>query len=290
MNATASSKTAPPLTESQWGALLKLLTDEDKNVHQTVRAKIISQGVAARERLRPHRLSSDPVLRRRVQAILDELERHAADNRFLAFCLSRGEDLDVEQGGWLLAQTQYPNIHIPAYQALLDSYAADLRERVPPDADVEAVLAALNSFLFAELKFTGNSEDYYDPDNSYLNRVMDRRLGNPISLCAVYLAVSRRLRLPVTGIGLPGHFLCRCQTAQREVYVDPFNEGRFLTKTDCAQFLRKQGVEFNEAHLAPVTPRRMLLRMCHNLHQIYASHGLAEDTARLQRYIVALGK
>jgi len=290
VNATASSQTAPPLTESQWTALLKLLTDEDKNVHQAVRAKIISQGFAARAWLRPHRLSSDPVLRRRVQAILDELERHAADNRFLAFCLSRGEDLDVEQGGWLLAQTQYPNIHIPAYQALLDSYAADLRERVLLDADVEAVLQAMNNFLFSELKFTGNGDDYYDPDNSYLNRVMDRRLGNPISLCSVYLAIARRLRLPVTGIGLPGHFLCRCQSAQREIYVDPFNKGRFLTKNECAQFLHKQDVEFHEAHLAPVSPRRMLLRMCHNLHQIYASHGLSEDTSRLQRYIVALAK
>jgi regulator of sirC expression with transglutaminase-like and TPR domain len=119
---------------------------------------------------------------------------------------------------------------------------------------------------------------------------MDRRLGNPISLCTIYLAVARRLRLPVTGIGLPGHFLCRCQTAQREIYVDAFNRGRLLAQADCAQFLRKQGVEFHEAHLAPVMPRRMLLRMCHNLHQIYASHGLAEDTARLQRYIVALAK
>lgn len=290
MNATAPTQTPPPLTDGQWNALLKLLTDEDESVYQAVRVKIISQGPAARDWLRPHRLSSDPVLRRRAQGILDELERRAADSRFLAFCVSRGEDLDVEQGAWLLAQTQYPNVSVPAYQALLDTYAADARERIPVDAGMEPVLQAINSFLFEELKFTGNRRDYYDPDNSYLNRVMDRRLGNPISLCLVYLAVARRLRLPVAGIGLPGHFLCRCQAAQREIYIDPFNRGRLLTQADCAQHLRKLGVEFHESHLAPVSPRRMLLRMCHNLHQIYASHGLAEETARLQRYIAALSR
>ena len=197
MNLSAPSTNPPAaLTEGQRGALLTLLTDEDPAIYQVIRAKIIEQGQPARDWLRAYTLSSDPVLRRRAQEIVDYFERGAADNRFLAFCLSRGEDLDLEQAIWLLCQTQYPNINPLAYSALFDSYAADLRARVDFGAPLDRIIGTINYYLFTDLGFTGNETNYNDPDNSYLNRVMDRRTGNPVSLSIVYLAVARRLRLP----------------------------------------------------------------------------------------------
>jgi regulator of sirC expression with transglutaminase-like and TPR domain len=290
MKPTVASATPPPLTQSQKAALLNLLTDDDPAIYQLIRNKILSHGPTVKEWLRGYTLSSDPVLRRRAQEIVDHLERQAADNRFLAFCLSRGEDLDVEQGAWLLAQTQYPNINIIAYQALFDSYAADLRERIDFGQEPERILAVINQYLFTDQRFSGNEENYYDPDNSFLNRVLDRKRGNPISLCAVYIAVARRLRLPVAGIGMPGHFLCRYQSSRGEIFIDAFRQGKFLSKADCVKYLISSGHDGQEGALAPVTPRRMLLRMCHNLHHIYHTLELADETARLQRYIVALSK
>lgn len=276
--------------EAEKAALIKLLEDEDQSVYHAVRSKILSFGPSTRQWLQPSTLSSDPVLRRRSTEIIQHLSRQGTDNQFLAFCLSQSEELDLEQGVFLLAQTQYPDCNLEAYQALLDSYAADLREALQVGAAAESVVATINHFLFDELGYHGNEEEYYDPDNSFLNKVMDRRTGNPISLCTIYLLLARRLKLPLAGIGMPGHFLCRYQTTTEAMFIDAFNRGKLLSKADCVKYLVHTRDGFKESYLAPVTPRRILLRMCSNLHQIYTQLSLTEEMSRFQRYIVALAK
>ena len=284
------AKSTADLSESQIAALISLLGDEDTTVYSTVREKLVSYGTTAMGWLRPYLLSNDPVLRRRAKEIVDHFGKRDADNEFLSFCLRQGEEFDIEQGVLLLAQTQYPGINKAAYVALLDSFASDLREQIDPDGEADQVLATINDYLFRQLGFVGNEENYYDPDNSYLNRVLDRRTGNPISLAIVYLFVGRRLKLPMTGIGLPGHFICRYQTSKTEVYLDAFNRGKILTKADCIKYLVHTKHSLQEGHLAPVSARRILLRICANLHQIYAQIEAIEQTGRLQRYLVALAK
>ncbi len=278
------------LSESQKAALLTLLADEDPSIYRKIRQKIVSFGPAAADWLRPHTLSRDPALRRRAQEIVLSFDRQAADDAFLGFCLKHGEAFDLEEGAWKLAQTQYPDINVAGYQALLDSFAADIRETLQEVTDPEDILGALNRYLFDELGFIGNEEQYHDPDNSYLNRVLDRRTGNPINLCLVYLLLARRLVLPITGIGLPGHFVCRFQSSSAEVYIDAFNRGKLMTKADCVQYLLQGNYSIREDYLAPVTPRRMLLRICGNLHQIYLHLEQTETATRLQRYLVALAR
>ncbi len=290
MKQATTTAIAQELPESQKSALLKLLADDDPAIYRDIRQRILSMGPAAADWLRPHLLSRDPALRRRAQEIVLRLESQVADDRFLAFCLQQGEDLDVEEGAWLLAQTHYPDINIEAYRALLDSYAEDVRTRLDAKPSSQQTLSVLNHYVFEELGFRGNEDNYYDPENSYLNRVIDRRTGNPINLCLAYLLLGRRLHLPVVGIGLPGHFICRFQSSSAEMYVDPFNRGRLLTKADCVQYLLQGHYKVRDDYLAPVTPRRMLLRVCGNLHQIYLHLEKAEAATRLQRYLVALAK
>ena len=240
--------------------------------------------------MQPHTLSNDPVLRRRALEIIQRLSMQEADNKFLTFCLRQSEELDIEEGAFLLARTQYPDINLEAYGALFDSFAADLKEPVEQAGDAESIVATINAFLFEQHEFAGNEENYYDPDNSYLNRVIDRRTGNPISLCLLYLVLARRLKLPIVGIGMPGHFLCRFQSSKEELFIDAFNQGKLLTKADCVKYLVQTRDGFKETYLAPVTPRKMLLRICSNLHQIYSQLSLTEEMSRFQRYIVALAK
>jgi regulator of sirC expression with transglutaminase-like and TPR domain len=285
-----STKENSHLTESQRTALIHLLGDDDDHVYRTIRTKLLSYGEQVSEWLRPHLLSSDPVLRRHAQEIVDHFARQNADTEFLSFCLKQGEDFDIEKGIWLLTKTQYPNVNSAAYWALLDSYATDLREKITLDDDAETVLATINELLFDRLGFTGNEENYYDPDNSYLNRVLDRRTGNPISLSMIYMMIGRRLRLPITGIGLPGHFVCRYQTSTDEFYIDTFNRGKLLSKNDCIKYLVHTNHTLEEGYLSPVSSRRTLLRICANLHQIYAQLEWPEEINRLQRYLVALAK
>lgn len=289
---STSSTTKPdaPLTESRKAALVNLLTDDDPAIYHTIREKILSYGAEVAVWLRPHTLSSDPVLRRRAHEILQHIAKQEADTRFLAFCLGAGEDLDLEEGAWMLALTQYPDINITAYKALFDSYAADLRERLGTAIGADSTLSRVNQYLFTELGFHGNEQNYYDPDNSYLNSVVDRKTGNPVSLCLVYLLVARRLKLPIAGIGMPGHYLLRYQSSTAEVYVDAFNQGKLLTKADCVKYLTQTSHGFQESYLQVISPRRTLLRMCANLHQIYTQLNLTEESGRVQRYIIALAK
>ena len=290
MNSSTQTELPAPLADSQKKALINLLGDDDQAVFQTVHQKILSCGPAASEWLRPHTLSNDPLLRRRAQAIIDHFARQIADDTFLAFCLNQGEDFDLEAGAFLLARTQFPDINTEGYGALLDSFAGHLRERLDLNARADDILGIINEFLFEELKLTGNEKNYYDPDNSYLNRVLDRRMGNPISLCLVYLLIARRLKLPMVGIGLPGHFICRFQSTRAEIYIDVFNRGKFLTKADCIKYLVQIRHSLDEGYLAPMSARRILLRVCANLHQIYTQLESKEGTERLQRYLVALAK
>jgi regulator of sirC expression with transglutaminase-like and TPR domain len=289
---SAPATIAPPetLSESQKGALLKLLADEDSAVYRPVREKILSYGPGVIPWLQPHTLSNDPALRRRAQDIIWYFGRQTADNRFLGFCLKHGEEFDLEEGVWLLAQTQYPGTNVEAYQALLDSFAAELRERLDLTREPKEVLTRINAYLFEELGFSGNEENYYDPENSYLNRVIDRRTGNPINLSLLYMLLARRLRLPVTGIGLPGHFICRHQSSAAEIFIDAFNGGKFLSKADCVQYLAHANYSLRDDCLAPVSSRRMLLRICGNLHQTYLQLQRTEETTRIQRYLVALAR
>ena len=286
----ASIEVPQELTESRRAALLSLLADEDPLVYQAVRQKILSLGPGAAVWLRPHTLSRDPPVRRRALEIVRLFDRQEADNTFLAFCLKQGEQFDLEEAAWLLALTQYPDINPEAHGALLDSFAGDLRERLDLGAEPRRILTTINHYLFEELGFSGNNLDYYDPENSYLNRVIDRRTGNPINLCLVYLLLARRLHLPVAGIGLPRHFVCRLQTSTGDLYIDVFNGGKILTKANCIQYLLEANFSVRDDYLAPVSSRRFLLRVCANLHQIYLHLKLAEEATRLQRYIVALGR
>lgn len=278
------------LSESQRSALLNLLTDDDPVVYQTVRDKILSFGPEAADWLRPHTLSRDPALRRRAAKIVRFFDQQAADNQFLSFCLKNGQEFDLEEGTWLLARTQYPEINTEAYGALLDSFASDIRERLDFSSEARQLLGTIHQYLFKELGFSGNEENYYDPENSYLNRVLDRRTGNPINLCLFYMLLGRRLKLPIAGIGLPGHFLCRYQSSAAELYIDVFQRGTFLTKADCVQYLLRGNYSVREQYLSPVSPRRLLLRVCSNLHQIYQQLDSTEEATRVQRYVVALAK
>ena len=290
MNQIGAMTVADELSESQRTALLTLLADDDPAVYETIRTRVLAYGSNAADWLRPHLLSRDPVLRRHAQEIVRCLDRQTADNLFLAFCLKQGEAFDLEEGAWLLAQTQYPEINVEGYRALLDSFANDLRERISSAVEPAKNLNALNHYLFEELGFAGDEQNYYDPENSYLNRVVDRRLGNPINLCLVYLLVGRRLKLPLAGIGLPGHFICRYQSSSAEIYVDPFSRGKLLTKADCVQYLLKGNYSLRDDYLAPVSSRRILLRVCGNLQQIYVHLEQTEAATRLQRYLVALAR
>lgn len=285
MNLPSDRPSTPPLTERQRVALLELLADDDRAVADVARRRLLDEGPVLGPWLRRHFLSDNPLLRRRTREIVRAFEAAEADRRMAEFCRRAGDDLDLEEGILRLAQTRYPEINLDAYRAILDEWAGRTTEWLPQDRhDTDGILAALHVVLFQQLDLHGNEENYYDPDNSYASRVIDRRTGNPITLCAIVLLVARRLSLPLTGIALPAHFLCRLQTATREVYLDAFHRGRLLSRSDCIAFVNQLGRPFEPAFLQPVSPRRILQRMCLNLEHAYEGLANRPDMARVSRY------
>lgn len=178
--------------------------------------------------------------------------------------------IDLAQAALLIACTEYPELDVASQVERFDRLAA--QTRTDPARSAAANIAALNELLFEKEKFAGNESEYDDPRNSYLNDVLDRKLGIPITLSLIYAEVARRLRLPVIGVGFPGHFLVKYLTASDEILIDPFNRGAILTEHDCEERLRAQyGPEkkFKPEYLAASTPKQILARMLNNLKGSY---------------------
>jgi regulator of sirC expression with transglutaminase-like and TPR domain len=172
----------------------------------------------------------------------------------------------------LIAKEEYPTLDIGSYLLRLDRMAEAIRTRVGANCEPRKILTRLNQFLFEEEGFHGNSQDYYDPRNSYLNEVLDRRTGIPITISTVYLEVGKRLGLPLVGVGLPGHFLVKLASPESEIVLDPFGGGAETSPTDCQRLLDKlhEGrIALHPRHLAAVTTRQILCRMLNNLKGIY---------------------
>ena len=184
------------------------------------------------------------------------------------------EKIDLIRAALVIARTQYPNLEIEEYASRIEAlarrvaaHAADLHE--------PATLAALNRVLFDEAKLRGNREDYYDPRNSFLNDVLDRGLGIPITLAIIYMEVAKRVGFHLSGVGMPGHFLLKHYGAEGyETLIDCFNRGDVLTRQDCQSRLDEiysGEMQLRPEFLHPISRRQILTRMLNNLKTVYLS-------------------
>ncbi len=191
--------------------------------------------------------------------------------------------LGLAESALLIAQEEYPTLDVAAYVQRLTELADRVGNVLEAGSDTFAAITALNRCLFEEEGFGGNAGDYYDPRNSYLNEVMDRRLGIPITLSVIYLDVAERLDLPVVGVGFPGHFLVKWRVGDGNVVVDPFARGDSLGADQLNRLLRRvygddaPSIGDCPALLAAVGKKDILARILRNLKRIYLDRG---DRAR----------
>jgi regulator of sirC expression with transglutaminase-like and TPR domain len=180
--------------------------------------------------------------------------------------------IPLAEAALLLACEEYPQLEISPYLDQLDEIAEAVRPKIAATASPLDTIDSINAVLFDTLGFRGNTEDYNDPRNSFFNDVLERRTGIPITLSTVYLEVARRLSFPIAGVGLPGHFIVKYAGRGQELFLDPFNRGEILTRSDCARRMAEifgDSQPFSEQMLSSVTPRQILLRMLNNLKAIY---------------------
>ena len=258
------------LTEREIRALIHLLGDDDIKTAQIARKTLLESRHDAQPFLEEARDSLDPHVRTRVYSILERLRLDELGSRFEEFSSMPSAWLDLEEGAFLIAESGYPNINRAHYREMLDNIAGDFKTLWDERGLTRGreLIEALNDYFFNELGFTGNHTTYYEPDNSYLNQVLDRRIGIPISLSMVYLLIARRLRIPVIGISMPGHFLLQYNDS---LFIDAFQNGQLLNRGECVQYLMNNGFGFHPAYLSPTPTRFMLVRMLTNLIQIYST-------------------
>lgn len=218
-----------------------------------------------------------------------------APDRFAALLAQENDDIDLARACLLIAADAYPGLDVDGYLGEIERLAARLRGRLPAGDDAQERVLALNRFLFDDLGFSGNADDYYDPRNSYLNEVLDRRTGIPITLSILYLEIGWRVGLRLEGVSFPGHFLVRLRLRGAMLVLDPFSGGEALAEADLRERLQRVvpgsatgGVPVEalplDPFLEPAGKRQIVARLLRNLKGIY------RDADKPQRLLEVLNR
>ncbi|HYG56133.1 MAG TPA: tetratricopeptide repeat protein [Burkholderiales bacterium] len=207
----------------------------------------------------------------------------------------KDERIDLARACLLIAQDAYPDLDVDRYLGDIERMALRLRSRLADTGGAAERVVALNEFLFNELGYRGNADEYYDPRNSYLNEVIDRRTGIPITLSILYMEVGRRIGLPLEGVSFPGHFLVRLRLRGGMLVLDPFSGGTPVSEAELRERLERvipAGVADNvpvaelplDQFLEPASHRQILSRLLRNLKAIY------RDTDKPERMLQVLNR
>ncbi|KOR33998.1 hypothetical protein AM228_26525 [Planktothricoides sp. SR001] len=200
------------------------------------------------------------------------MEFSAARQLFYQEIQQPDEQINLAKAALYIAQEEYPDLDVEQSLETFDVMAEEVRQQLPPERYPLRIIKTINQYLFDDLGFRGNTDDYYDPRNSFLSDVIVRRTGIPITLSLVYLEVARRIDFPMVGIGMPGHFIIRPDFADAGIFVDAFNRGEILFAEDWQPRLSQlygQPVQLRPEFFARVTSRQFLARMLMNLKMIY---------------------
>jgi len=214
---------------------------------------------------------------------MEQMAYLAVSRRLFTELVAGPEDrIDLGRAALVIASEEYPGLDMLRYVAKLEAMAAAVRARLTDTQEPLSTIQCLNAYLFGERGLRGNSNAYYDPRNSFLNAVLDRGLGIPITLSVVYMEVGRRIQFPLQGVGMPGHFIVKPVGLEEEIYIDPFNAGRVLSREACEELVQEMyggQVPFDATFLEPVTKKQILARILSNLKAIYV---------QTQQYLKAL--
>ena len=199
-----------------------------------------------------------------------------------------GSEPDLARAALTIALPEYPELDIGQHLMHLDRMAERVNEAAGAEEGDYRRLACVDYVLFKQEGFKGNEEDYYDPENSFLNRVMVRRRGIPITLSVLYMEVARRVGLEVRGVGFPGHFLVKTVCDGQEIFVDPFHGGSILSQSDLQELLDKLyggRLEVQPEYVSAVSNKQIVQRMLNNIKLIYANR---QDPKRCLRVVEQL--
>jgi regulator of sirC expression with transglutaminase-like and TPR domain len=264
-------------------ALLSLLDDTSPAVRRALLLHFNKLGPASASFLQDVARGSNRVLARHAVWFLEELKFSDPIADFRGFI--RSLNYELESGALLLARTVSPQLDAGTCCLQLDKIAARCRELIVEPSSAREKCRVVNRVLFHEWGFHGNVEHYTDPNNSFLDQVLERRTGIPLSLSIVYLLVAERLDLDLEPVGLPGHFIVGCFADDLPFFIDPFDRGVFRDAEEIFDLLRANNITPKASDLAPTPVREVLCRSCRNLVNHYTAAGETERARLFSRFV-----
>lgn len=259
-------------TKTEIESLVNLLDDPDPFVHSQVRNRLFELGEQAVPLLDQQKSQTkDDSERELINEIIQYITYGNLEEDFLDVLGEGIGDLEqLEKAVFILSRFDNPTLREGEYRKKLDRFAGMVANRIQYEPDESRRMRMLMEFVFDELNFSGSTVDYYNPDNSYLNRVIDRRQGLPISLGMIVLFLARRLEMPFFGVNMPIHFMLRFKGEKEEALIDPFDRGKVVSYNQCYFFLKQNGVEPKSKHFEAAGETEILARCIRNLVQSYA--------------------
>jgi regulator of sirC expression with transglutaminase-like and TPR domain len=276
LNPKQMKRTKDPLTSVELPSLIKLLDDESDFVYENVKERLIYHGDNSINFIKEYADLNDPLTLMRANEIISTINFDQLFEKFGRLKMENNKDL-LEEAVFLISMYGYPDINIENYKMILDKMAMDIEKRVDDRGYIDHTsvdtINIINEYLFVERGFYGNSDNYYDPDNSYINKVLDKKIGIPVSISVLYILLAKRLNLPIFGVNLPSHFIIKYQDSTEEFFIDPFNKGIVISRDEVIQFLEKLGLdeeEFNHIpYLKIAEDKEIIKRVLANLLNVF---------------------
>jgi regulator of sirC expression with transglutaminase-like and TPR domain len=274
------------MPQREISALVALLADDNRDVAAAARKRLVDCGDAALTALDDAALADDARLRRVARDIRDEMLGARAEAAFAESL--RAADIDLETAAIELARVERPSLDAAALRARFDELGARVAARAAEASTFYGRAAALGEVLHGEEGLKGNADDYYRPQNSYVDWVLDLKKGIPISLSLLYVFVGKRAGLDVFGVGLPRHFVAGIREGDATLYVDAFNGGSVLDREEAQALLVRQNLPAHASLFAEAAPRDVVRRMLANLAFAYRDRRDEPRSARIGRLLGAL--
>ncbi len=280
-------------TSSTVDALLTLLGDEDSEIVRTAEKQLLEMGNNALPLLKAQLNNQPPTVKNRLKDILEQLEPRTLREDFRSLPINeKNQDLILEEALYTIARIGFPDFSVNESRHLLDDLADELaRELARWEAiDDHTAVEIVSDLLFDKLGFKGSKEDYYNPNNNFINWILERKTGTPLALCCLVQVVTQRINLPFEIIGMPAHAILGYRGENNRLFVDPFHNGRLLTREDCQEFLDSAGFGFVEEYLQPISNKKIVLRLLRNLINIYHRNHSSQRVKELRSYLAIVDR
>ena len=260
-------------------ALLQLLDDPNVVVNQTVTTRLMEQGPAILPDLEAAwEGSMDPTHQDRIINLIQEIQTQYNHNQLQKWV--RTEQNDLMKGAFLISRYQYPDLEMKELEISLDRIKKDVWLELNNNLTALEKVRILNHIIYDVHGFTKNTKNFYSPQNSFINQVLETGKGNPISLAVVYSIIAQQLNLPIFGVNLPKNFILAYKDVLVDedilFYINPYNRGAVLGRREIEYFLKQQKIEPQESHFRPCSNLEILVRVLHNLINAYHKSGYRE--------------